>query len=97
MATAMLDRIKLALRISHTALDEDILADIDACRADLEMHGVTGDPETEPLIFNAVKLYCKAAYTDDVSKSKEFMQRYEALRDNLKMAAGNGWEGSNDE
>jgi hypothetical protein len=96
MAT-VIERVKLAVRISHDKLDEAIQDDISACLADLKMHGVTGDPETEPLIFNAVKLYCKSAYTDDTSKGKEYLQRYEALRDNLKMAAGNGWEGSNDE
>lgn len=96
MAT-VLEKIKLAVRISHDKLDEDIQADIDACLADLEMHGVTEDKENAPLIFNAVKLYCKAAYTDDVNKGAEFLRRYEALRDNLKMAAGNGWEARSDE
>ena len=96
MAT-VLDKIKLAVRISHDKLDEAIQADIAACLADLKMHGVIGDPETEPLIYNAVALYCKAAYTDDTTKGKEYLRRYEVLRDNLKMAAGNGWEGGNHE
>lgn len=96
MATTMLEKIKLAVRISHDKLDEDIKADIEACKADLEMHGVTVI-ESDPLICNAVKLYCKAAYTDDVSKGAEFLRRYEALRDNLKMAAGNGWKDESDE
>lgn len=95
MAT-VLDRIKLAVRISHDKLDEDIQSDIDACVSDLVMHGVVGDT-SDPLIFNAVKLYCKSLYTDDVNKAAEYLRRYEALRDNLKMAGGNGWEGDGDE
>ena len=95
MAT-VLDKIKLAVRISHDKLDEDVQSDIDACVSDLAMHGVVGDT-SDPLIFKAVKLYCKAAYTDDVNKAAEFMRRYEALRDNLKMAVGNGWKGDGDE
>lgn len=96
MAT-VLDRIKLAVRISHDKLDDDIKADIDSCIADLTMHGIIGDVDHDPLIFSAVKLYCKAAYTDDVNKAAEYLRRYEALRDSLKMAAGNGWEGGTDE
>lgn len=91
MAT-VLDRIKIAVRISHDKLDDDIQSDIDACLADLEQHGIIGDVDRDPLIFSTVKLYCKAAYTDDVTKGAEYLRRYEALRDSLKMAAGNGWE-----
>lgn len=91
MATTMLERIKLAVRISHSVLDEDIQSDIDACLADLEVHGVKRADKADPLIFNAVKLYCKAAYTDDPVKAEKFQQRYEKLRDSLKMAEGYGW------
>lgn len=96
MAT-VIERIKLAVRISHDKLDEAIHDDITACIADLAMHGVIGAAESDSLIFNAVKLYCKAAYTDDTAKGAEYLKRYEALRDNLKMAAGNGWERDGDE
>lgn len=96
MATTMIEKIKLALRISHAVLDEDIQSDIDACLADLKMHGVTYAAETDPLIFNAVKLYCKAMYTDDQAKAEKYQQRYEKLRDSFKMAEGYGREGNND-
>ncbi len=92
-----LEKIKLSLRISHDKLDEDIQADIDTALADLRMHGVTHKDESDPLIFNAVKLYCKSCYTDDVAKSSEYRQRYFALRDCLKVAEGYGWEDADDE
>lgn len=88
----MLEKIKLALRIKHDALDDDIQADIDACIADLEVCGVVYAPADDPLIINAVKLYCRANYTDDTAKSAEYRKRYEALKACLMMAEGYGRE-----
>ena len=92
-----LEKIKLSLRISHKRLDEDIQGDIDTALADLRMHGVIHKDESDPLIFNAVKLYCKSCYTDDIAKSSEWRQRYFALRDCLKAAEGYGWKADDDE
>lgn len=90
----MLERIKLALRIKHNALDEDIQADIDACLADLQTMGVVYADAADPLIFAAVKLWCKAAYTDDTAKGAEYMRRYDAMKASLMMAEGYAWEGA---
>ena len=97
MGTTLLPKIKTALRISHAALDEDIQADIEACMADLEVCGVTYASTTDPLIFNAVKLFCKAGYTDDPVKAEKFMARYNALKASLMMAEGYGREADGDE
>ena len=90
----MLDKIKLALRIKHTALDDDIQADIDACLADLRTVGVIHADDTDPLIFNAVKLWCRSLYTDDTAKGAEYLRRYEALKACLMMAEGYGYPAS---
>lgn len=87
-----LTKIKQGLRISHEKLDEDIRADIDACLADLRLVGVVYATETDPLIFNAIKLWCRSLYTDDTVKSAEYMRRYEALKASLMMAEGYGHE-----
>jgi hypothetical protein len=87
--TVLLKRVKTALRISHDALDADIQADIDACLADLKMCGVVFDAdagEPDALIFNAVKLYCRATYTDDTVKGAELLRRYDALKGSLMLA-----------
>ena len=94
MATTTLAKIKLALRTSHSKLDEDILADIDACLADLKLVGVIYADDSDPLVFNAIKLYCKSLYTDDPVKSAEWLRRYEALKTSLSMAEGYGWIGA---
>lgn len=88
----MLEKIKTALRIKHDALDDDIQATIDACLADLKVCGVVYAPADDPLMLNAVKLYCRSFYTDDTAKSAEWMQRYEALKACLMMAEGYGRE-----
>lgn len=93
----MLEKIKLALRIKHTALDDDIQADIAACLADLKVCGVVHAPEEDPLIFNAVKLWCRSIYTDDTAKGAEYLRRYEALKSCMMMAEGYGREAEADE
>ena len=97
MASNTLAKIKLALRTSHTKLDEDIQADIDACLADLRVCGIIHAGEEDPLIFNAIKLYCKSIYTDDTAKGAAYLDRYEKLKACLMMAEGYGWEADNDE
>lgn len=84
-------KLKQGLRISHSKLDDDILADVEACLADLKLVGVIYANEEDPLIFNAIKLWCRSLYTDDPAKSAEYLRRYEALKACLMMAEGYGW------
>ena len=85
-----LNKIKQGLRITHTKLDEDIQADIAAGIADLRAVGILYADETDPLIFNAIKLWCRSLYTDDTTKAAEYLKRYEALKACLMMAEGYG-------
>lgn len=90
MTSSTLNKVKLALRTSHTKLDEDIQADIDACLADLTVCGIIEPDETDPLIYNAIKLYCRSLYTDDTAKAAEYLRRYNDLKSCLMMAEGYG-------
>lgn len=97
MATELLSKIKTSLRISHTALDEDVQDTISACLADLKMCGVQetkldATKELDPLVLNAVKLYCKKEYTDDPVKATRYQGGYDALKSCLMMAEGYGHE-----
>lgn len=87
-----LEKIKLAIRRSHNKLDEDLQADIDAALADLRVVGIIHAGEEDPLIYNAIKLYCLSTNTDDSAKSVEYMDRYEKLKACLMMAEGYGWK-----
>ena len=94
---ALLSKIKTSLRISHTALDEDVQDTIVACLADLKVCGVREakldpDQELDPLILNAVKMYCKQAYTDDPVKAARYQGGYDALKSCLMMAEGYSYE-----
>lgn len=97
MVPETLDKVKLALRISHSKLDEDIKDSIDSCLADLRVHGIVHADDSDPLILNAVKLWCRSVYTDDTAKAAEYMSRYVGQRDYLKAAKGYGWKGESDE
>lgn len=98
MATeTTLKKVKNAIRISHSVLDDEIDSDIEACLADLKIHGILTPVETDPLIYNAIRLYCKANYTDDTAKAEAFRQGYVDLRNHLKMAAGYGREEDSNE
>ena len=81
----MLNKVKTYLRISHSALDDDLTDTINACLQDLKIYGVRTD-DADPLILNAVKLYCKAEYTDDPVKAAAYRERYDALKACLGVA-----------
>ena len=89
--------IKQALRITHTKLDVDIQADIEACIADLRLCGIVHAAEDDPLMLNAVKLWCRSLYTDDPAKGAEYLRRYEAMKACLMMAEGYGREAEADD
>ena len=97
MALEILGKLKLALRISHDKLDEDIQSDVDACLADLTTCGVVNPQVSDPLIYNAVKLFLRSSYTDDPAKGAEYLKRYEALKSCLRMAEGYGYTAEPDE
>ena len=87
-----LDKIKINLRISHNVLDDDLTDTISACLADLRVCGVLDPQADDPLILNAIKLYCRAEYTDDTSKAAAYKERYDALKSCLMMASEYGAE-----
>lgn len=98
----LLRKIKTSIRITHTALDEDVEDTIAACLVDLRVVGLlekklAAGQDIDPLILNAVKMYCKASYTDDPAKAARYQAGYDALKSTLMMAEGYGWEAGADE
>lgn len=90
-------RLKTDLRISHTALDEDLADHVEACLLDLAVTaGVVYPDAADPLILAALKLYVRANYTDDTNKAAAYMERYNAMKASLQMAAGYGGAGNDD-
>lgn len=79
----ILNRVKLAIRRSHSILDSDLQADIDACLQDMTMRGMQSPNPENSLVFAAIKLYCKSTTAKDPTEGAAFFQRYEDLRDSM--------------
>lgn len=83
----MLDKVKMALRITTTAFDGEINDLIAAALADLGLAGVTTLTETDPLIIRAVTTYCRLHFgqPDDYDRMKG---SYDEQKAQLMMATG---------
>lgn len=83
----MLDKVKLALRVTTTALDSEINDLIDAALADLGLAGVTNQEQTDPLVIRAVTTYCRANFgqPEDYERMKA---AYDEQKAQLRTATG---------
>ena len=66
-------------------MDDDIKDLICAAKADLRISGVRVILDTDPLVIQAVKLYCKAHFGDNDSNNK-FLNAYQALKISMSLA-----------
>ncbi len=83
---ALIDDIKLSLRIKNNAYDTEIQDLINACKVDLNIAGVQTIEETEPLTAQAIKLYCKGNFGYD-ENSEKFQQAYDSLKIVMALAS----------
>lgn len=88
MALSTLDKVKLSMRVDDATLDTDIQDSIDACKADLALNGILSAKivDTDPLILRAIKVYCKAEYSDDDKEASRFRESYEMLKNHLALS-----------
>ena len=82
----IVDDIKRDLRIKSNSLDGEIESLIEAARSDMYIAGINTDVTTDtgdidPLIYTAIKLYCKGNFGYD-DKSEVLREAYE----NIKLA-----------
>jgi len=82
----MIEKVRKSLRISHTALDEDIQDLIDAALMELQLSGIKKLDESDPLIIRAVTVYCKAEFGFDNTDADRFRASFESLRNHLSLA-----------
>ena len=82
-----LDAVKLALRVTTDAFDDEINELIDAAKLDLGLGGVTNDDVTDPLVLMAVKTYCRLHFgqPDDYDRLKA---SYDEQKAQMGMATG---------
>ena len=88
---AMLDKVKLALRITHSKLDSEINENIDAAKEELERAGVPRDiatePEKYPLVARAIKTYCQSMAALDQTQADKYMNSFKYQADNLRKSS----------
>ena len=77
--------VKLSLRLSTVAFDEEIAMLIDSCTLDLQGAGVSISSTNSALITQAIVFYCKGNFGDGDDR---FIQQYEKLRDAIANRKG---------
>lgn len=87
----MLERVKIALRISHNLLDNDIESSISAARLELKRAGVSAEKaesDTDDLIILAVKTYCQAIYSPSLQDRQNYEMSFRYQLDNIRKSSG---------
>lgn len=83
----MLDRIKLALRISHDYLNADIEETIDAARTEMIRAGVPEDiagDDDNALVVLFIKTFCQYVFCNDEKIKDKYETAYQYQLDNLR-------------
>lgn len=82
--------IKLALRISHSYLDDEIDHTIEVARAEMLRSGISENMahnDDDRLIYNAIKTYCMYAFANDSKMADGYFKSWEYQLDNLRKTA----------
>lgn len=78
---AILDDVKLALRVSNAAFDGEITDIIAAAKIDLTEAGAANTDDTDSLVKRAIILYAKANF----GMANPDMEKYQKAYDRLKI------------
>lgn len=83
----MLNKVKLALRITTNAYDDELTDLIEAAKQDLGIAGVTVPAEVDSIVGRAIVTYCKVHFgsPDDFDRLKA---SYDEQKAQLTMATG---------
>ena len=85
---ALLEDVKLALRITSSAFDPEVQDLIDVAKADLQLSGVHPNrlDEGDPLIRRAIITYAKANFGYDNPEAERFQRSYDMLKAHLTLS-----------
>lgn len=83
----MLNKVKLALRISNSAYDDEIIDLINACKKELELAGIASSNivDTDEMIIRTIISYCKAYFGFDNADADRYIKSYESLKSFLSL------------
>ena len=82
----MLEKVRLALRITTTAFDSELTDLINAAYVDLGIAGVENKEETDPIIIRAVTTYCRMNF-GEVSDYDRLKASYDEQKAQLSMSS----------
>lgn len=94
----MLERVKLALRISHDYLDDDINETIDAARLEMIRAGVSeekANDDEDSLVCLFIKTFCLYHYCNDDKIKDKYEVAYTCQLDNIRKSSGYMGENGN--
>lgn len=82
----MLEKVKLALRISHTYLDEEINNTVAQARSEMVRAGVPVEVANSdnPLVEGAIKTFCLFTFGNDQKLTDGYFKSWEYQLDNLR-------------
>ncbi|MBW8382495.1 MAG: DNA-packaging protein [Youngiibacter sp.] len=83
------DKVKLALGISHSKLDSDIDETISSAMSEMERIGIFAEKvvDTDPLIVEAIKTYCKYIYYTELDAREKFFESWNYQIDCLRKSS----------
>lgn len=81
---AMIDKVKMGLRITTTAYDNEILDLIEAAKQDLGIAGVIVPASIDEIVTRAIITYCKMSFglPEDYDRLKESYDEQKAQLSN---------------
>ncbi len=93
----MLDRVRRAVRIKSKAFDSELIDLIEAAELDLSIAGVKKIDDQDPLIKQAIVMYCKANFGLDNKDSEKYQAVYDNLKERLCLCSDYNECGDDDE
>lgn len=81
----LVEEIKKAVRVKSPSADGEIRSLIKACIAEMEIAGAFARDLQDPLVKQAIILYCKGNYGYD-DKPEGFLEAYRSLRDAMALS-----------
>ena len=86
---ALLDDVKMALRVTTTAYDAELTDLIDSAKLDLGLAGVVIPNPMPVLVSTAIKTYCKLNFGTPNASNYEYLKRsYDEQKAQMSMASG---------
>ena len=87
----MLEKVKLALRISTDAFNDEIAGLIEAAKLDLQLSGVkTDNAQQDSLLQQAILLYCKSMFGLGNPDKEAYWASYQSMLNKMKLSSDYG-------